>query len=148
MIYSTHRWDFYYEAIFYYETKHDCVVHTSVYIFSPECYSNKRTSIISISNAFYFFVSSSLIVYGTACLNRQLNWTCPGGYLLIEKAIWETHSDCEKAFDHEDHDVKQNLQNKCNNVSACHFTVEDSSFDVKCIEHCSKLDFRYKCVRK
>jgi len=128
--------------------KHDCIVQTRVCIFSPECYTNRRPNIISIINAFYFFVFSSLIDYGTACLNSQLNWTCPGGYLLMQKARWETHDDCGVVFAHKEYDVKTNLQNKCNNKSACHFTVEDSSFDEICTNNCTRLDFRYKCVSK
>jgi hypothetical protein len=130
--------------------KHECVVQTRVCIFSLECYTNRRTSIISIINAFYFFVFSSLIDYGTACLNSQLNWTCPGGYLNMVKARWETNVKCGNVYAHTEYDVKTNLENKCNNKSACYFTVEDSSFDGICTHNCERLqlDFGYQCVSK
>jgi hypothetical protein len=130
--------------------KHECVVQTRVCIFSLECYANRRTNIISIINAFYFFVFSSLIVYGTACLNSQLNWTCPGGYLRMVKARWETNVICGSVYEHKEYDVKTNLENKCNNKSACHFTVENSSFDAICTDKCEsfQLDFGYRYVSK
>ena len=117
-------------------------------IFSLECYTNRRTNIISIINAFYFFVVSSLIDYGAACLNSQLNWTCPGGYLQVQKAVWETNGDCSSDTDYEGHQVTTHLQNKCNNKTTCDFTATDSSFDVSCVHTCTGLDYIYKCISK
>lgn len=93
---------------------------------------------------------SSPIDYGTACLNSQLNWTCPGGYLQMLQARWETNVKCGIVLAHNEFDVKPNLQNKCNNKSACHFTVEDSSFDGICTNNCERLQlaFGYQCVSK
>jgi hypothetical protein len=106
------------------------------------------TNIISIINAFYFFVFSSLIDYGTACLNSQLNWTCPGGYIQVEKADWETHNNCGRNGEYERHIVTTYLQNTCNNKTTCDFKAIDSSFNVSCEQTCTGLDYDYKCISK
>jgi hypothetical protein len=99
-------------------------------------------------NAFYFFVFSSLIDYGTVCLNSQLNWTCPGGYIQVLKADWETHRDCGRASTYERHIVTTHLQNKCNNKTICDFKATDSSFGVVCNKACTGLDYDYMCISK
>ena len=123
---------------------------TTVYtcIFSLECYTNRMTNIISIIDAFYFFVVSSLIDYGTACLNSQLNWTCPGGYIQVVKADWETHRNCGSSVEYERHIVATYLQNTCNNKTTCDFKATDSSFNVSCEQTCTGLAYDYKCIGK
>ena len=120
----------------------------TVCIFSLECCTKWRTNIISIINAFYFVVFSSLIDFGTACLNSQLNWTCQGGYLHVQKALWETHNECGSTSDYYFRDAKPNLQNKCNNKTTCNFTATDSSLNVSCASSCNGLDYIYKCISK
>ena len=91
---------------------------------------------------------SSLIDDGVTCLNSQLNWTCPGGYLQVQKALWETNSDCESYSNYEGHFVTTHLQNTCNNKTTCDFNATDSSFNVACVQTCTGLDYVYKCISK
>ena len=116
------------------ENNHSCVVQTRICIFSPECCTHKKKkkmiNIIAIINVFYLLVLCSLIDYGTAYLNSQLTWTCPGGYLQVQKAEWETHSDCGKVTMYESYPVKRHLQNKCSNKTTSDVTATDSSFGV------------------
>jgi hypothetical protein len=84
-----------------------------------------------------------------ACFDIQLNWTCSGGYLKVNSAIWKTATNCERTFiNFEDHNVVMHMQNKCNNKTTCVFSVEDSSFNVSCIDTCARLDYSYTCVSK
>ena len=82
-----------------------------------------------------------------ACLNTELNWTCPGEYLKVHSAIWKTVANCGRTFINlEDHNVVMRMQNKCSNKTPCVFTVEHSSFGVSCSETSSNLDYFYTCV--
>ena len=92
--------------------------------------------------------SSSLVDFGTECLNNTLNWTCPGGYIQVQKAEWETHSDCGKVTTYESYLVTTHLQNICNNKTTCDFTATDSSFGVTCTYTCTKFDYGYTCISK
>jgi len=112
--------------------------------------TNGMTNIITV---FFFPLSSkfflSFIDDDKACLNSELNWTCPGGYIKVHSAKWKTVTNCGRTFmNFEDHDVVMHMKNKCNNKTTCVFTVEDSSFGVSCSETCSNLDYSYTCVSK
>jgi len=94
------------------------------------------------------FFFRSFIDDDKACLNSELNWTCPGGYIKVHNAIWKTVANCGRTFiNFEDHDVVMHMQNKSNNKTTCVFTVEGSSFSVSCIG-CSRLDYAYTCFSK
>ena len=138
--------------LFFTKKKHNCGDQTRICIFTLARMLHKQkdqyNDNMSIFNAFIFLVCSSLIEYGTACLDSLLNWTCPGGYLEVEKALWETHGDCGPATTHDDEDAKPYLQNKCNNKTTCDFIVTESSLNVSCEEQCTRLDYRYKCISK
>ena len=102
--------------------------------------------IFHISSKFFLL---SFIDDDSACLDTQLNWTCPGGYLKVHSAIWKTVKNCERTFNtFETHDVVMHMQNKCNNKATCVFTARDSSFGVSCSDTCSRLDYTYTCVSK
>lgn len=102
---------------------------------------------------FIFLLSSkcflSFIDDGMACVNTQLNWTCPGGYLNVYLSSWRTANDCERSFStpvfHPE--VKMHMQYKCDNKTTCVFTVEESIFGVSCVT-CSRLDYSYACLCK
>ena len=138
---SKYEWCFFYFKTVLYQ------LYYTVCIFSPKCYTNRRTNIISISNAFYFFVFSSLIDSGFACLNSQVTWTCPGGYLQVQNADWEMHRDCEEDLGNARHFVVTHLQNTCNNKTTCDFNATDSSFNVSC-STCTRLYYKYRCISK
>lgn len=123
------------------------MISFSFILFSLECCTNRRTNTITIINVFYFFVFSSLIDSGIACLNSQLTWTCPGGYLQVQKANWETHENCGSNSDYTGGSVIAHLQNKCNNKTTCNFNATDSNFNVSCSK-CTGLEYYYKCISK
>ena len=100
---------------------------------------------MTIINALIFLMCSSLIDNGIACLNTTLNWTCPGGYLKVVKALWETHQGCGYYSKYAGAFATTHLQNKCNNKTTC--DVTDSSFDVAC-STCTALDYDYECISK
>ena len=81
-------------------------------------------------------------------MNSHLNWTCPGGYLEVQKAIWDRDKECGSISDYDFRNAKHNLQNKCNNKTTCDFTATDSSLNVSCEEPCTRLDYIYKCISK
>lgn len=94
-----------------------------------------------------FFLS--LIDDGQACLNTLQNWTCLGGYLEVYSALWKTVNDCGGTVSTPNIiPVGKHLQKKCDNQTTCVFTVEDSSFNVSCIDICSRLDYSFSCVSK
>ena len=133
--------------------KHHCGVQTRVCIFSLagmlHKYNDKYNDNMTLFNAFIFLVCSSLIDYGIACWNIQLNWTCPGGYIQLQKALWETYNtECGSTSEYYFRNAKPNLQNKCNNKTTCDFTATDSSLNVSCEKQCTGLDYIYKCISK
>ena len=144
---STYKWCFFhFKTVVYQENKTQ--LYYTVCILSPECYTNSRTNMMSIINAFYFFVFSSLIDYGFACVNSQLTWTCQGGYLQVQMADWSTNRNCGSDSYYERHSVLTHLQNTCNNKVTCDFNVTEPSFSVSCVQTCTGLDYDYKCISK
>jgi hypothetical protein len=78
-----------------------------------------------------------------------LNWTCPGGYLQVRNAIWQTvtSDECMKIENvFEKRDVTIHMKNKCDNTTFCDFTVNGSSFGESCGMECTGLDYAFKCV--
>ena len=130
------------------KTKHNYAIQTWGCILSSECCINRRINIISIINAFYFFVFSSLIDDGTVCLNSYLTGNCPGGYLQVQKGLWETNVNCGSGSDYEGHFATAHLKNKCNNKTICDFKATDSSFNVSCTYSCTRFVYIYNCISK
>lgn len=101
--------------------------------------------------SFILLVIFCLIDIGTACVNTALNLTCPGGYIIVHSAIWQTVNDnvCMKTSPGIGTLVVTNhMKNKCDNKTSCDFTVNDSSFNVACGGKCSGLSYIYECVSK
>jgi hypothetical protein len=101
--------------------------------------------------AFIFLSFFSFIDRDTACANTTLNWTCPGGYIDVRSATWDTVDEdiCVKISDEGDaFSVTAYMKNKCDNKSSCSFTVNDTSVGVSCGGKCSGLDYIYKCLSK
>jgi len=65
----------------------------------------------------------------------------------VQKAEWETRSECRIVSDYKGQSVATHLQNKCNNKTICDFKATDSSFNVSC-STCTGLDYVYKCISK
>ena len=97
-------------------------------------------------------VFNSFIDTNIACLNTELNWTCPGGYLRVDIATWRTINDkicnIKSSGQASIFNVATHMKTKCDNKTSCDFTVNDSSFGVSCGAKCSGLDYSYECVSK
>ena len=94
----------------------------------------------------------SFIGNNISCVNTELNWTCPGGYLKVCDATWKTVSSkiCNKTQPRipGGFDVTPHVKNKCDNKPSCDFIVNDTSFGVVCGAKCSGLNYTYECVSK
>jgi hypothetical protein len=87
-----------------------------------------------------------------ACVNTESNWTCPGGYLRVDSALWKTISyqicNIKSSGKARLFNVTTHMKTKCDNTTSCEFRVNDSSFGVLCGAKCSGLDYSYECVSK
>ena len=92
----------------------------------------------------FFFIATN-----TECTNTMINWTCPGGYIQVLRAMWTSVTACmQQSVGFGDKVVTTQMQNKCENKTSCEFTVTDSNFNVSCEGKCSGLIYAYMCVRK
>ena len=81
----------------------------------------------------------------------MLNWTCPGGYLNVQSALWKSVNSRVCTAPKSGImtiDVTTHMEDKCDNKTFCDFTVNDSSFGVSCNGKCAGLDYGYECVSK
>ena len=93
----------------------------------------------------------SFIDIDTACANTAVHWSCPGGYIEVRNAIWQTVDTnvcVNTSLDVDAFVVTTHTKNKCDNKTSCSFTVNDSSFGASCAGHCSGLSYIYGCVSK
>ena len=99
----------------------------------------------------FFLICLYFIDIDIACVNTSLNWTCPGGYIIVHTAIWQTVNDnaCMKTSPGIGTlVVTTQMKNKCDNKTSFDFTVNDSSFGTSCGGKCSGLYYSYECVSK
>ena len=96
---------------------------------------------------FISFIDTSII-----CVNTESNWTCPGGYLRVDSALWKTIDyricNIKSSGRASIFNVTTHMKTTCDNATSCDFTVNDSSFGVLCGEQCSGLDYSFECVSK
>lgn len=97
-------------------------------------------------------VFNSFIDTNIACLNTELNWTCPGGYIKVDYATWRTVNDkicnIKSSGPASIFNVATHMKTKCDNTTSCVFAVNDTTFGVLCGDKCSGLDYSYECVSK
>ena len=91
-----------------------------------------------------FFIATDI-----ECTNITFNWTCPGGYIQVRRAMWTSVARCmQQSVGFGEKVITTQMQNKCDNKTSCEFTVADSHFNVSCEGKCSGLVYAYTCVRK
>jgi hypothetical protein len=102
--------------------------------------------------AFILLVFLSFIDINTACVNTQLNWTCPGGYLRVHDAKWLTGSGTvctnPQSGTLPPFDVTTQMKNRCDNKASCGFILNDASLNASCEGKCAVLSYIYECVSK
>ena len=116
-------------------------------------FPNRMADIITVLNSFlvYCALFFSFIDIDTACTNTAINWNCPGGYIKVHNAIWQTvnYRICNKTANGiGTFNVIAQMKNKCDNKTSCNFTVNDSSFGASCDGKCSGLSYTFECVSK
>jgi hypothetical protein len=116
-------------------------------------FPNRMADIITVLNSFlvYCALFFSFIDIDTACTNTAINWNCPGGYIKVHNAIWQTvnYRICNKTANGiGTFNVIAQMKNKCDNKTSCNFTVNDSSFGASCDGKCSGLSYTYECISK
>lgn len=112
-------------------------------------YTEGLTNITTLQSKLILHLSCLLVFFidaKTECTNTAFNWTCPGGYLLVERALWTKDDRCVQTSDGSALEaVTKNVQNECDNKTSCTFTV--TNFGVSCAG-CSALLYSYDCISK
>ena len=100
---------------------------------------------IASKNWFCIYLVSLFFIYTEIeCTNTAFLWTCPGGYLQVQSALWIYFKidECIQTTSGSDPptNVIKNVQNECENKTSCNFNVTD--FGVSCAG-CSALIYVY-----
>ncbi|VDI27514.1 Hypothetical predicted protein [Mytilus galloprovincialis] len=87
----------------------------------------------------------------TACLKATVNWNCPDGLIIVDKAIWETSRACGDGYQSfQSLNVQRKLKSTCENRRNCTFLVDDHNFGESCstsVSRCTIFDYVYSCIK-